>query len=193
MTGPGEGPVHEEGVAVAGFARRMLRAALLEAQAYEEVEADLHATKQAVLVVVLASVAAGIGSLDNNGWTGIPIITGVALVGWWLWAAITLFVGTKLLPRPDTVSDMGELLRTIGFASAPGLLFCLAIFDPIDWLVFPLVGLWMLVSMVVAVRQALDYEGPGGTLRAIAVCAIGFPAYWLLITLAMLALGPWPL
>jgi hypothetical protein len=178
---------------VAEFARRMLRAALLEAQAYEEVEADLGATKQAFAVVVLASLAAGVGSLDNNGWAGIPIITGVTLVGWWLWAAITLFIGTRLLPHPETVADMGELLRTIGFASAPGLLFVLAIFEPIDWLVFPLVGLWMLVSMVVAVRQALDYEGPGGTLRAVAVCAIGFPVYWILITIAMLALGPWPL
>jgi hypothetical protein len=177
---------------MAGIAKRMLQAALLEAQAYEEVEADRGATWQAVAVVVLASLAAGIGSLDNNGWTGIAVITLAALVGWLVWAWITLLVGTRLLPGPDTVADLGELLRTIGFASAPGVLLVLAVVDPIGWLVFPGCGLWMLAAMVIAVRQALDYEGARGTLRALAVCAIGFPAYALLVTAALLVLGPWP-
>ncbi len=174
-------------------ARRMRRTALLDADAYEEVEADRSATSQAFWVVVLASLGAGIGSLDNNGWAGVGYITFAALVGWWMWAWITLVIGTRILPGPETESDMGELLRTIGFASAPGVLMTLAVIEPIDWLVFPVCGGWMLVSMVVAVRQALDYEGPGGTLRALAVCAIGFPVYALLIALALLALGPWPI
>lgn len=174
------------------MAKRMLGAALLDAHSFEDVEADRSANLQAFALVVLAAVGAGVGSFENNGWTGIPAIAAAALAGWWLWAAITLLVGTKILPGPETVSDMGELLRTLGFASTPGLLLALAIVPAIDWIVFPVCGLWMLASMVVAVRQALDYEGPGGTLRAVAVCAIGFPVYGLVVATALLVLGPWP-
>ncbi len=173
--------------------RRMLRAALLDVDTYEEVEADRSANGQAVAVVVLASGAAGLGSLENNGWAGIGIITAAALAGWWLWAGLTLLIGTRILPGPATVADLGELLRTLGFASAPGVLMVLALIPPIAWLVYPACGLWMLVAMVIAVRQALDYEGGGGTLRAVAVCAIGFPVYMLLLTVALLAIGPWPI
>jgi hypothetical protein len=59
--------------------------------------------------------------------------------------------------------------------------------------VFLVCGPWMLAAMVVAVRQALDYDGRGGTLRSIAVCAIGFPIYALLVAITLLVLGPWPI
>jgi len=105
---------------------RMTRAALLDAQIYEEVEADRSATPQAFAVVVLASIAAGIGSLENNGWSGIGYITVAALVGWLVWAGLTCVIGTRILPRAETVSDLGELLRTLGFASSPGILLVFA-------------------------------------------------------------------
>lgn len=175
------------------FVLRMIRAALLDARTYEAIEADRSATPQAFAVVALASVAAGLGSLENNGWSGIGIITGAALVGWLLWAWLACLVGTRILPRPETSADFGELLRTIGFASTPGILLVFALFPPIAPYLYPVCGLWMLIAMIVAVRQALDYEGAGGTARAIAVCAIGFPLYVLLLMTALLALGPWPI
>jgi len=143
---------------------RMTRAALLDAQIYEEVEADRSATPQAFAVVVLASIA-----------------------------AVTCVIGTRILPRAETVSDLGELLRTLGFASSPGILLVFAAIPAISPYVFPVCGVWMLAAMVVAVRQALDYEGRGGTARSIAVCAIGFPIYALLLAIALLAFGPWPI
>ncbi len=100
------------------------------------------------------------------------------------------FIGTRLLPGPETVADHGELLRTIGFSSAPGTLRILALVDPISGIVFLVCTLWMLVAMVVAVRQALDYSS---TARAIAVCAIGFPIYALTLALTLLLIGPWPI
>lgn len=175
------------------FMLRMIRAALLDARTYEEVEADRSATRQAFAVVALASVAAGLGSLENNGWSGIGTITGAALVGWLAWAWLACFIGTRILPRPETSADLGELLRTIGFASSPGILLVFALFPPLSPYVYPVCSLWMLIAMIVAVRQALDYEGPGGTARAIAVCAIGFPVYVVLLMTALLALGPWPI
>ena len=178
---------------MSGFVRRMTRAALLDPDTYEEVEADRSANWQAFTVVLLASLAAGVGSLENNGWSGIGYISVAALVGWLTWAWLTCFIGTRILPRADTVADLGELLRTLGFASSPGVLLAFAAIPPISSYVFPLCGAWMLVSMVIAVRQALDYQGRGGTLRAVAVCAIGFPIYALLVAGTLVVLGPWPI
>lgn len=175
------------------FLRRMIRAALLDAETFERIEADRSATREAFAVVALASLAAGLGSVENNGWSGIGFITAAALVGWLAWAWLTCFIGTRILPRPETSANLGELLRTIGFASSPGLLLVFALFPPIAPYVYPACGVWMLIAMIVAVRQALDYEGPGGTARAVAVCAIGFPLYALLLVTALLMLGPWPI
>lgn len=178
---------------MSGFARRMIGAAKLDADVYEEVEADRGANSQAFAVVLMASVAAGVGSIDNNGASGILYIAAAALVGWWIWAYLTYFIGTRFLAGPSTEADHGELLRTIGFSSAPGILLFLAAIPVLARFVFPICMVWMLVAMVVAVRQALDYEGTGATGRAIAVCAIGFPIYAIIIVLALLLLGPWPI
>lgn len=172
------------------FPRRMLRAALLDADVYEEVEADTGATGQACAVVLLSAVAAGVGSIENNGVTGIAWHALASLVGWWIWAYLTYLIGTRLLPGPETVADHGELLRTIGFSSSPGLLRVLGVVPEIAGWVFLVCTIWMLVAMVVGVRQALDYAGTG---RAIAVCAIGFPFYALILLVSLLLLGPWPL
>ena len=169
---------------------RMVGAARLDAEIYEEVEADRTATAQAFLVVLLASIAAGIGAFESHAALGIlwHAIHGITL--WYVWAYITYFVGTRLLPSAETAADHGELLRTIGFSSAPGLLRAFAVVTPIGGLVFAIGTLWMLVAMVVAVRQALDYQS---TWRAVAVCAIGFPVYALGLAVSILLLGPWPI
>jgi hypothetical protein len=167
----------------------MWRAARLEAALYEEVEADRAATSQAFAVVVLAALAAGVGSFHNGGVGGI-LWTAVAwLAGWYAWARTTWWIGTKLLPGPETHADTGELLRTLGFSSSPGVLLALALFEPLAGAVFLVCGLWMLAAMVIAVRQALDYRG---SLRAVAVCAIGFPVYAAILGATLLLFGPWP-
>jgi hypothetical protein len=171
------------------FARRVWRAAVLDAALYEEVEADRAALPQAAAVVLLASLALGIGSFPNSGWAGIANMTVAAFVGWVGWASITYGIGVWLLPGDHTRSDPGELLRTIGFSAAPGLFAVLGIVPGANPWVFLAVGGWLLTAMVIAVRQALDYCT---TLRAIAVCAIGFPLSALLLTLALLFTGPWP-
>jgi hypothetical protein len=169
--------------------RRMLRAALLDADLYEEVEADRSATAQAFLVVVLAAVAAGVGAIDNHGALGVVWHTIARVLLWGIWAWVTCVIGTRLLPDTETRSDWGELLRTIGFSSAPGVLHVFGLFEPITPWVFTVCGLWTGIAMVVAVRQALDYTS---TWRAIAVCAIGFPVYALGTMGSILLLGPWP-
>jgi len=153
------------------FVNRMIRAAKLDTDLYEEVEADQGAMRQAMGVVVLSSIAAGIGSIGTVGLGGLLVGTITALVGWYIWAYITYMIGTKLLPEPQTKADHGELLRTIGFSSSPGLIRILAIIPGLGGIVFFVASVWMLVAMVIAVRQALDYKN---TLRALGVCMIGW-------------------
>jgi hypothetical protein len=162
----------------------MIRAAKLDIHLYEEVEADKGAMGQAMGVVVLSSLAGGIGFMQDAGMTGLMIGTGGSLIGWYLWAFLTYIIGTKLLPEPQTSADHGELLRTIGFSSAPGMIRIFAIIPGFGMIVNLLASMWMLAAMVIAVRQALDYQS---TYRAIAVCLIGWvlQAVMLAIIIAM--------
>ena len=171
---------------MSSFKDRIIRAAKLDVKLYEEVEADTGAMAQAMLVVVLSSIAGGIGSLGKGGLSGLIWGTALALIAWYVWAYITYIVGTKLLPEPQTKADYGELLRTIGFSSSPGLIRILGIIPGLAWLVFLVAGIWMLVAMVVAVRQALDYKS---TFRAIGVCAIGWIIQALIIALFFSVFG----
>ncbi|MBA7656675.1 hypothetical protein ES703_64602 [subsurface metagenome] len=165
---------------MADFKDRIIRAAKLDAALYEEVEADKTATKQAMGVVILSSIAAGLGFATKVGFMGLLIGTIVALVGWYIWAYLTYLIGTKLLPEPQTKADVGELLRTVGFSSSPGLIRILGIIPGLSGIVFLAASIWMFVAMVVAVRQALDYTT---TMRAIGVCVIGWVIQILLFTL----------
>ncbi|MFQ5912884.1 MAG: YIP1 family protein [Nitrospinota bacterium] len=156
---------------MASFGERMIRAAKLDAGLYEEVEADRTAMGQAMSVVVLSSVAAGLGMGARGGFGGILLETFAALLGWYVWALLTYWIGTRLLPEPQTEADVGELLRTTGFSSSPGLIRILGILPGLRTVVFFVASVWMLVAMVIAVRQALDYRSTG---RAVGVCAIGW-------------------
>lgn len=168
------------------FLDRMIRAAKLDIHLYEEVEADKSTMQQAMAVVVLSSVAAGVGSIGAMGLGGIIIGTVGALVGWYLWAYLTYFIGTKFLPEPQTEADLGQLLRTTGFSSSPGLIRILGIIPALSTVVFVAASVWMLVAMVIAVRQALDYSG---TWRAVGVCAIGWIIQTLILALLLSFVG----
>ena len=137
---------------------------------YEEVEADPSATLQAALVVVLSSIAAGIGaiSLGASNFLMAPILS---LISWYIWAYLIYLIGAKLFPESTTEADHGQLLRTIGFSSAPGLIRIFGFTPELMSITFIGSGIWMLIAMVIAVRQALDYES---TWRAIGVVIIGF-------------------
>ena len=165
---------------------RMIRAAKLDAQLYEEVEADQGAMGQATAVVILSAVAAGIGNFSQGGVGGILVLSVAALVSWYFWAFLVYMIGTRLLPEPATRADLGELLRTLGFASAPGLIRVLGIVPGFTQLVFMVAGLWMLIAMVIAVRQALDYKS---TWRAFGVCVIGWVIQALVLVVAISIFG----
>jgi hypothetical protein len=171
---------------MASLIDRMVRASKLDINLYEEVEADKSSMGQAITVVVISSVASGIGTIGILGIQGLIVGTISALIGWLVWAYLTYLIGTKLLPEPQTKADVGELLRTIGFSSAPGVLRIFGFIPLIGVIISFVASIWMLVAMIIAVRQALDYKS---TWRAIGVCVIGFVIYLVIIALIFSVLG----
>ena len=168
------------------FVNRMIRACKLDVSLYEEVEADKSATVQAAGVVVLSSLAAGVGalSLGASNFLMAPLLS---LVSWYVWAYIIYFIGAKLFPEPTTQADHGELLRTIGFSSAPGLIRVFGFTPELMSITFIGSAIWMLVAMIVAVRQALDYQS---TWRAIGVVVIGFLVQAIFLVMILRLFGP---
>ena len=162
---------------------RMMRAARLEPDLYEEVEADKSAMGQSMTVVLLASVAAGIGNMGDGGFGGIVIGAILALISWYIWAFLTYFIGTRMLAQPQTSADMGELLRTTGFSAAPGVLRIFGFIPLFGGVLTLVVSVWMLIAMIIAVRQALDYTS---TARAIGVCLIG---WFVMLFVSLMAAG----
>lgn len=164
---------------------RMIRAAKLDVNLYKEVEADEKAFGQAMLVVVISGLAAGIGNLEG-GIGGAFIVAITALIGWFIWAYITYFIGTKFFPESQTHADYGQLLRTIGFSSAPGVLRILGIIPAIGSIISFAASIWMLVAMIIGVREALDYTS---TMRAVVVCIIGWIIQLIIVLLAVALFG----
>jgi hypothetical protein len=152
------------------YINRITRACKLDVSLYEEVEADKSATLQAAGVVVLSSLAAGVGAL-SLGASNFLIAPLLSLASWFVWAYLVYLIGTKIFPESTTEADHGQLLRTIGFSSAPGLIRVFGIIPSLTSIVFIFASLWMLVAMVIAVRQALDYKS---TLRAVGVVITAF-------------------
>ncbi len=168
------------------FVNRIIRACKLDISLYEEVEADSSATLQAALVVVLSSLAAGVGalSLGASNFLMAPILS---LISWYVWAYLIYIIGVKLFPEPNTKADHGQLLRTIGFSSAPGLIRIFGFTPDLMTITFIGGGIWMLVAMIIAVRQALDYES---TWRAIGVVVIGFLVQAIILIILLRIFGP---
>ncbi|HWP91279.1 MAG TPA: YIP1 family protein [Thermodesulfobacteriota bacterium] len=148
---------------------KMIRAAKLEAEFYEEVEKDEEATREALLVVLIVGICSAIGTLGTGDSVGILKGLISAIVGWVLWSAI-IFLVAILLNRRVGIS---ELLRCLGFAYSPHVLNILGLIPLVGFLVYAVVFFWGLAAFVVAVRQALDCETP----RAIVVVILSSIPY----------------
>lgn len=167
--------------ASASMWNRMLRAARLEVDLYEEVEADSGATGQAFAVVGLVSVASGIGLgiggvISDEGLSFVwALLLGVvsSIVGWLVWAAITYWIGSTIFKGPKTEATYGQLLRTLAFAQSPGCIRVFSFVPVLGGFIVLIAAVWTLVAGVIAVRQALDFS----TGRAIGTVLVGWVVY----------------
>ena len=154
------------------FFRRFIGALVLDAGAFEDIEADRHASMQSVMVVLAVCAAGGIAAAGLGIAGAASFVSGavMALGGWLVWVAVIAAVGTVTLAEPQTRSNVRELLRVLGYAAAPGVFIALAAMRSAAPIVMTIVALWMIASATIGVRQALDYRSTG---RAVAVCALG--------------------
>ena len=157
------------------WTQRVVAAASLDVNLYEEVEADTTATGQAAAVVALASIAHGIGASSHGNLVGALV---GSLVGWVIWAGLTYFIGSRIFHGTAT---WGELARTLGFAQSPGLLYVLGVLPLLGGVIVWVIGVWILIAGIIAIRQALDIS----TGKAVAVALVG----WLVLVLCTLLLG----
>jgi len=174
----------KQGDYIVQFIARIIRAAKLESRLYEEVETDKDATSQALVVVLLSSLAASIGASTYAGLGGL-VMGLVALLAWYVWTFWTDIIGSKLFPVSQTSASHRKLWRTLGFASAPGVFRVFGALPGLTGIAFLVAAVWMLIAAVIAVRQAFDYTS---TVRAASVCVPGwlvyvFPLFFLLLLL----------
>jgi len=167
------------------FWRRALGAARLDPAVFAEVERDRSATAQALAIVLLSGAAAALGRLGSVRPATFVADMLVAVLGWVAWAGLCLLIGTRFMPGRRSEGDLGASLRVLGFAAAPGISQALAVAVPLRTPILALAQVWMILAMVVAVRQALDYERSS---RALGVCLAGWVAQ-LALVLGVLALA----
>jgi hypothetical protein len=123
---------------------------------------------QALAVVALSAIATGIGRGEDVLAIGIAV---QALFMWVIWAGLSYAVGVYLIPEPQTNANLGQMLRTIGFAASPGILRFFRFIPFLGPFLSFVVGIWVVAAMIVAIRQALDYKSLG---RAAVVCLIAW-------------------
>ena len=139
------------------FLNRIYRSIKIDPEVFDEVQKDKNATIAAGIVVVLSSLAAGIGA-SHLGTINFFLAPVLSLVTWFVWAYIIYFVGVKLFPDLKTKTTHLALLRSIGFSSAPGMIRIFGFNGDLMTVMFVGSAFWMLVCMVVAVKQTLNYK-----------------------------------
>lgn len=143
--------------------KRIMRAALLDKEFYQEVEADPTLNQEALMIVVAVSVIGGIGSFLAGLIAGKPgaaflaliVTSAIGVANYYIWAYVTHYIGTNLFAGD---ADPGELLRVLGYASAPQLLGLLGFIPCIGWLIALAGAIWALVAGFYGVREALDLD-----------------------------------
>lgn len=172
-------------MASASAIERAIGVARFDPQAYEAVEHDEAATGTALAIVVLASIANGIGNLRDTGILGAIVGVIFAVIGFVLYAGIAYLIGAKVFATEETRATWGQLVRTLGFAQAPGVLRVLGIVPLIGGVVNFVVAIWILVASIVAIRQACDFS----TGRAILTAIVSWIVYFIFVVVPMAVMG----
>jgi hypothetical protein len=169
---------------------RVMRAALLDKEFYKEAEADTNLNQEALIVVIIVSVAAGVGSFIVNLFRGevvaailaLIVSTVVGIVNYYVWAYVTHFIGTNMFKGE---ADPGELLRVLGYASSPRIL---SLFGFIPYLgAFLSFGgaIWALVAGFIGVQEALDLDST----ETLVTVVLGWLAIFIISVIVTSVLG----
>jgi hypothetical protein len=152
-----------------GFMDRVLGAVRLDGQLYKTVAEDQGATSQSLWIIAIYGMASGFAFFGKTGAAAINMVLLTTLLGWYIWAFFTYYLGTKIFSEPQTNADRKAVYRAMGFAASAGWIRALGVVPGIAWLAILVSTVWMLIASVIAVKQALDYTS---TLRAVGVCVL---------------------
>jgi len=163
---------------------RAQRVSMLELPVYRAIERDPGATREAAIVVAVVAVASAIGSAGDEGGRILVSLVG-AFLGWLVLSGTTYFFGTAIFGTPTTQVTMESLLRTLGYAQAPGVLAIFGIIPLFGWMLVLVGGLWSVATAVVAIRETLRLS----TMRAVLIAIIALITTTLITGLLSLLLG----
>jgi hypothetical protein len=169
-----------------GLLDRMRRAVMLDASLYEEVEHDQSLNQQALIIVIIVSLASGISALlggiiggqIGRAFLGALVSIVIGIVNYYIWAYVTQFVGTSFF---GGTADVGEMLRVLGYAHTPQLLGLLGFIPCVGWLISLAALVLSLIAAVIAIREALDFD----TGKAVVTAIIG----WVIIVIINVIVG----
>lgn len=140
------------------FVGQLARVARLESGVYSELKDDKAATWQALMVVFAVAVAhaiLGVFYATRGGWNVLrSIIPSLQseIIFWLVWATGMYLIGTYIFKSPVTY---GGVLRTLGFAALPGVLYALGFLsEAILWISW----LWRIATIFVAARSAFGLD-----------------------------------
>ena len=145
---------------------RVLGASLLEPETYEEAALADSLRGQAALIVLVSSLAAGIG-LIGAGLDGLVAGTLAGLFGWALAAIGSFWMATLRYDVPRTPGVWGSTWRVLALASAPRLFLIFTVIPGIGFLVGLAVHAWVLITGFFALRSSLDLDVPAASLTAL--------------------------
>jgi hypothetical protein len=166
------------------LAQRLRRLAMLDTTVFDEIRTDSTATIPALVVAVVATLLAGLGGwlwwfvadIPDKGKMFVQsVILGsiLSLLFWFIWITITYVLLTQVFRAR---ADLNELIRVMGFATAPLALGILMFIPELDWGIGIFYIALFFALTTIAVQSATD--APAG--RALAANAIGF-AVWAIV------------
>lgn len=159
-----------------GILDRAMRVIRLDLPAYRDIELDKKATTEAAIVVGVVALATAIGSLRGEDWFLNAIIGLVGtFLSWVVFAASTFFFGRNVFGVPASEISVEGLMRTQGYAHAPGVLGVLGFIPGLGWIAVLVAGIWSLVTAIIAIRESLNVgTGKAILVGFVAAIAAGF-------------------
>jgi len=170
--------------------KRIIGAASFNSTTYREIAQDSTANLQAMFVVAVVFLAAGLVSAltfttpDGQGFGATEVIifaiasTLVAFIAWGIGVFAATFVATALLGGQTT---LGAMLRVIGYASVFNILGVVPVLGIAGWIL-------AIIASVIGIHQTVSFGLRRAIATAVIAGAIRFIAVYLLMGIVLVGM-----
>ncbi|MBN1659367.1 MAG: YIP1 family protein [Anaerolineae bacterium] len=153
---------------------RILRAIRLDPNVYREIAEDENAMGEAAIIVIVVTLLSALGSAFAAESFFVSLIVSwlmSVIVGWIGWAVLTYFIGAKLFGGRSSIPEM---MRVLGYASAPQLLGVLGFIPCLGWLASLIGAILALIAGIIAVRESMEFDTGKAVLTVLIAWVIAF-------------------